>query len=351
MIDQEKENLKRSLSAVLKKARNEEAAKWAVGFLFPTAVAERSSSSFMSAPGTSDRPISNDRYTRNYFRLDPPIDGWGRSEINEIIKVGPEIGIQSVISRIENLPSEVRKGLRSNFLELLADEFNHGDKLDHDWLLQLANIGPYFTRHRDEKPMLLWEIDNERRLEQIIFNGLRRKNPEERSELFLGVIPAADDVTLLCDVFRTLEGDTHSNDGAKRSADVNFGDNALEVRTQLGRRTLRMLDDQSVWNQGSPRQIFWFLYGSGSGDKVMQCISDALQHPELRSNVFELPISKVRSTGGDYDHVADYWSKLMNLDELEKEARGIVLGGEAGVEKVAAERFLNALERGRRDRG
>lgn len=65
--------------------------------------------------------------------------------------------------------------------------------------------------------------------------------------------------------------------------------------------------------------------------------------------LLRVTVSVVRSTDGDYEHVnASSWSKIVDLNKLAEHARTLKSGAD-GADQRLAERFLNALDRGRKD--
>ena len=210
---------KRRLETILQNAKEPEAARHALGLLFPKA--ERILKTYAST-NLSDlrerrrrRRLSTADHAANYFRLDPRPAAWGRDEIERLLKLpNPRDALSEVEARIRTASEIDRSKLRRFFLQELDGAFRPSLPFSKPWLLALVECSPDYIKVRDEDFRFLFSEDNEDRLRRIVVRALTTIPQPDRSFLLQSVIPVANDVTLLCGVLRTVVGDKHP-DGAR----------------------------------------------------------------------------------------------------------------------------------------
>jgi len=65
--------------------------------------------------------------------------------------------------------------------------------------------------------------------------------------------------------------------------------------------------------------------------------------------LLDVTVSRVKSMAGDYDHVQKSWDKIVDLEVLREHAEKLVGPTNSETDSKLAQRFLDALRRGRDD--
>ena len=134
------------------------------------------------------------------------------------------------------------------------------------------------------------------------------------------------------------------------SAGLRASENSTEsIRELLLARVKELARTNQIWSQSQPNSILWFWWGSDREMEVNKFTNRAMDSEAGLRGLLRVTVSVVRSTDGDYEHVnASSWSKIVDLNKLAEHARTLKSGAD-GADQRLAERFLNALDRGRKD--
>jgi hypothetical protein len=281
--------------------------------------------------------------------LVPSEIGWSDDDIQFAIDE-PARAIPAFFDRVKKASEQDGERLRILYLETLNHEIRKRRVFSEELLIQLIENIHYFYRCGDVQPGYLTGIDNEQRLRWILYTSLRVASQEERGKSYLNLVKKSSDVSLLSGVFRTLVADLHPDGSNSQDPLVTFGDNELEIRTELISKVEKLMADGRFWDQANPASLIWFLCGSNREDVVQRFLDKEMNDGVHISQILNLPLSTTYSSGGDYLKVGRGWDNLIDLDRLSKTAEELVV--KTGDEELrqSATTFLEALARGRSER-
>jgi hypothetical protein len=341
--------LKGRLDTLLEKTKAADASRHALAYLFPKA--ERSLKTFTSLAFNRTgsfrrRRLGHSEFARAYFELGPGLAAWSRSQSQELINSStPAVDLLHAETRIATLPSAEQSPARREMFDLLREAFSEGDAvLTQDWADALVQLSAtYIEKNADASdPFRLSIVE---RLSLIMISGLRRLEPTVRGQIISKLIGEATDLTLICDVFRAMGGDSIKA-GAQRHEQA-FGIETETLRRMLLERIRTSALHGEFWTQASPRIVLWFWWGSGASEEINEFTSRSMEEDALLPILLRLPISTVRSSAGDYEHVGPEWSAVIDLEALERKA-DILRNSSDPLKVQLAERFIRAWERGRK---
>jgi hypothetical protein len=342
------------LETMLSGAKSREAVRSALAQLFPKA--EKALRTYV--PDDSDdrnerkrqRRLSEKDFAAVYFRLDPQPASWSRSEIGTILNsTNPAEALNEVESRVNSAPENDRPRMRRLFLEALDGAFGVRRPFNLDWFKALVDAGPSFIAMGDHTTQFLYTFDNSDRLRWILIHALDGLLPENRAQLMQGIIPEARDISLLCDIFRTIARDLHKQGAKDERQTPSFGDSTESIREALLARVRELARTNQIWSQSQPDRILWFWWGSDRQIEVNEFTDRAMDSGDGLRGLLHVTIGVVRSTEGDYENVnSSSWSKIVDLNKLAERA-GTLKSSPDEADQRLAERFLNALDRGRKD--
>jgi hypothetical protein len=341
--------LREKVEELLKGASSQEGARNILALLFPKidqALAAHMHQSVDDSEFRRERRLAVRDSAPAYFRLDPQPATWGRTELASIVDSGSQDALTSARDKIDLAPEGDRPRLRRLFLESLDGAFGPSRPFTTNWLLVLVNESPYFLKPKDDATIDLWLVDNLQRLERIVMKALRDREPNERFEIFMTVIPLALDLSLLCDFVRSRLSDLNPK-GATRESDIKyFGSRGEELRLLLLSRVRQLVNEGLFWSQAEPSRILWFWWGSNFEEEVRAFTDAAQQTPDGLRSLLKVPISRVRSSAGDYDRVGREWSMIIDLNALADRARRLLESNASEEDRSAAQHFLVALKKG-----
>jgi hypothetical protein len=347
--------LKPKIEAALERAENREGASNALSLLFPKT--ENTLRTFLprESMGSGLRRlrhrISDREYAEVYFRLDPKPSSWSASEVAQILNNdNPSEGLKLFEARIEQAPDSQKPRLRRLFLELLDGAFSNEKRLTSDWLKALIELSPRLIAARDEAGDF-FAISNDDRLRYLVVHALKPFAPEERAALLLDVLRSVEDISLLCEVFRTVARDLHPVGATENGNDeYNLGDRTDEVRRKLLARVRQLAkSNKNFWRQANPSAILWFWWGCDLEAEVRKFTSRAMRTKTGLLGLLKAAIGRVRSSSGDYEQVSrKSWDHVVDTEQLAQRASRLLRDSQSSdEEKALADRFLAALERGK----
>lgn len=347
------EAFRERIEAVLKGAKQPDAARNILSLLFPKAESVLKTYVETSSADASGRKrsrrISESEFSPSYFGLDPQPLVWTKAEIDQIINSGdPASMLFDAQRRIELAPENERPRLRSIFLDALNGAFEGAHPFTVKWLKALVDVSPYFITNPDYEPEM-FGIDNFQRLRWIIRSGFERVDPNPRFEAFADVIPQSRDLTLLCDYVRTYTPDWNPKGGTREvSGGPYFGGRDKELRRLLLDQVKSLASSKAIWSQADPGRLLWFWWSCDQEDEVKEFTSAALEDPDGLRSLFRAALSLVRSSGGNYQSVSRGWSSIVNLDDLAARAKILDDSRSSSEDRALAQVFLAALDRGRK---
>ncbi len=340
------DRLKGELQKLIADAKNPDALKDALAYLFPYigSLLNSRSTTYASDQGFySRRRISRPEYSRTYFNLTPDNTFWSRSETEELVASLPQTSLPAFEAKIREVSPHRKADVKRMFFEIIevsAMQESHG----YDWFAALVDNAGMFLKIEDSTAGSLFGLDSDHHITLLLADMLRKRDVESRCEIIQRAIVEVADISYLCSVFRYVAGDKElpTIQGSEPNA---FGEDTDVIREKLISRVVDEAASGSLYTRISPGEILWFWRGAGYGEDVFANTTIAMgSRPSLLS-LLRIPVSLVRSTAGNYEAVnRGSWSKIIDLDLLADKANVMATYAE-GEEKYLAVRFLQALER------
>jgi hypothetical protein len=341
------------LDRILDEAKRREPMRNALGLLFPKA--ESTLKTYLHTESDDlwerrkSRRISTSDYAPQYFRMDPQPATWSRAEIEKILnQAQPRESFALVEDRLQAATEGDRARLRRLFLQELRAAFRSGKPMNQEWLEAIVDASPGYIIVADKTEAFLISEDNQDRLRRAVLDGLVRLAPTDRAEVFKRAIQHASDLSLLCDVFRSIEGDVHPS-GARndRVREASFGDAAEPLRSLLTAKISRLSVDDRIWDQAQPGSVLWFWWGCDLEGTVQDFTRSEMEKPEGIRQLLRLPVQVAYSSSeGRFEHVPSYWSRIVDLQRLAKIAEQWSSDPQTPEEdRVLARRYLEAFQR------
>lgn len=350
----ENEKLKADLEHLLSRAKSREGAQNTLAMLFPKA--EQTLQTYVPSDGLDEwgqkakRRISQIDFAQNYFRLEPNTTSWGRNEIAEALS-DPLKAFSMLREKLDRVESSERSRTRRIFFELLDSAFLGGKKIDANWLKAIIRESTTFIKEDQERVRTFFDLGVQERFRIIILHGLQNVNMDERCELLSDSILAAADLSLICDVIRSILADSNPEGSREKHRRIDLGASGEEIRLMLLNRVRDLARSGEIWSQAAPDDILWFWWGSNFVSEVQSFLNEAMNTHEGLVGLLRVTVSTVVSSSGNYERVSrKMWSKLVNLDELEARAITFLASSYDDFERKSAERFLKAMERDRDSR-
>lgn len=353
-MDKDKKQFDELLENTLGRANSREAAGSALAQLFPKAEAALRTYVPRESETRNERKrehrLSEKDFAAAYFRLDPQPASWSRAEIDGVLNsADPSQGLENVEKRVSAAPERDRPRLRRMFLEALDGAFGVRRPFNLAWFKALVDFAPSYIAARDETTQFLYTFDNADRLRWVLIHALQGLLPEARAQLMLAIIPQSADISILCDIFRTIARDLHEGGAKDELQATSFGDLSEIIGKNLLARVRALAQTNQIWSQSQPDRILWFWWGRNCETEVYAFTKTAMKTEEGLRGLLNVPVSFVHSTAGDYEHInISSWTRIIDLDDLADRAKKLEFSSDEADQRLAR-RFLNALEKGRAD--
>lgn len=341
--------MKVELEALLKAAKNEEAAKAALALMFPrvTDLIQYSMGAFSDPDATAgERRIQDADHAPLYFRLTPKTVVWSKSQAEELMRGDPHEAFSAFESRINLATSGDKARLRRAILHFLEQAFRDrpGDRAS--WLIAMSNNASFLLDRGDWQTARIFEPSVDDHVRIMLRQMLVALEQPDRVDLMSSVIEHAKDVSLLCELMRSLTGDSESI-GADFKSEI-LGDATKEVRNLLLSRVRTLAESGDLPKQARPGDLLWYWWGCGLGDQVRDYTAQAMATDEGLRMLLDIPGSYVRSTEGNYERVDQAsWGKIVDLRKLEHFAQSWKTSDNLKDAELSS-RFLAALQRDNR---
>src|SRR6185312_13894779 len=198
-------------------ARNPEAARNAVAFLFPKLADNMRVYLGSAREDAHERKrrfrISSKEYAPSYFGLQPSVILWSKSELDGVFDTNdPYQSLSVVEGKIASAPQVDQSRLRREFFEQLSSAFrSSAAQFSQDWLDAIVRLSPIYIKAVDETASLMFSLDSITRLEFLVMGGLTQLNLAERVDVFETAINRAADISLLGATFRAIAGDVQED--------------------------------------------------------------------------------------------------------------------------------------------
>lgn len=275
----ESSTLRSLVQDALEKANHQAAAKAALDLLFPQSFSVPDTPPPYFAEIIANQRIRLPQFASNYFRIDPASGTWSKLAFEKLILANnPSAVFDELLHRIELTHAKGKRQLCDSFLAF----FEHGFakqllRFDLEWLRSVVNASPKLLALEDEARSVFANDSILKRLNQIAINGLEGLDERERTSILLESFFEATDITLLCQVTRTL----YEKETIKETSEV--------IRIGL-RPTIRLLAAKdAIWSQAIPGIILLFWPDAGESGET-----NAIQQIDVVTEVQE-PTSDVRN--------------------------------------------------------
>lgn len=344
--------LQSDLEEWVKGAKQPDAAREALGILFPKAA---KALAVALPPEDSDRfsrkrtfRISEGIHTEAYFRLDPQPATWSRSEIEGFMTPhGAEAAFAALRQRQEGIAPGGQARLRGQFLDALEGAFRDDLELSQSWLDAIVLNSVDLIKSTDYAGGF-FGFSNVDRLRSLLTKAISKLGVQQRAKIFLQSVETAKDLSLLADVFRGLIGDVHSGGYQPRSTSIDFGSETEVIRALLVDRIRHLAASGDIWDQVRPGDLLWFWWGSGDRAEIVTFTRAAVGTEKGLAGLLDVPVSLVISTGGNFERVNEKsWDDMIDLNLLDQLAAKIIDAPGEDPKTHLALRFRAALRKGR----
>ncbi len=250
--------------------------------------------------------------------------------------------------RLAATPEPEQAGFRHAILDALeaAPEAALTPLLTQDGLKTFFEASPAYLRvketRRDAEAPTIQE-----RLSRLLIKALDIKPPSERGELLLATLPGLIEISILCELFRMVEGNW-TGDQAARPEQAYFGASTGALRDTLFARAQLAAKKGTLWSQGSPTAILWFWWACGEEQRVYAFIKEAMGDAKALPALLDEIVYRVATPDEEYDVIpVRRWSKLIDFRALEQSAVNLSMNGPSRDDRKKARRFLDAFGNGK----
>jgi hypothetical protein len=346
-MTREDEKFNATLKELMDAAKQPEGARNALAMLFPKVDAALDtyvpSDQIDGFARTKERRIAEAEFAPMYFRLDATPVSWSRSELKQIIDLGPKRALELVEERATKFSDEDSAHLRRLFLDFLTSWFIEGDRFNSDWLLNLITVSSTYIKQASGRPRDLFEDDGFVPFNRLFFQALRPLTPDRRYHIITERLDQIDDLSVLVDFFRATVGDEHPNGARSEGEKLFFGDRTQELRDRLVEKVRVLARSGELWGQVSPDRLLWFWWGSNHEQEVRDFLAQAIRDPATLRQVLKIVIGKVVSSSGNFERVSRSYSRLVDFDELTVAAENLSKSSKEDASLV--DRYMQALKR------
>ncbi len=272
-----------------------------------------------SAESFRRRRISNAEYARAYFNLTPDDIVWGKSHADALAIAVPQRAFDDFRTRLLRTPPQDRAKLRRVFVDLLS---SITEKTEHplEWFMALVENARSLLELIPENNLGLFDLGMDSQITFLLIDILRPLDAAARGDIVSHAISHADDVSFICNVFRSFVGDVEEG-GTKGQLKDALGKSTNILRDRLVRKVEEIAKSGQLYEHVRPEDILWFWWGSGHGNELRQHTTAALDNPTLLRSLLRISISTVVSSAGNYERVdRQSWSKIVDLKELHARA-------------------------------
>jgi len=242
-----------------------------------------------------------------------------------------------------------RAGFRQMILEALesAPEAAQAPLLTREGLKIFLEASPAYLRvketRRDAEAPTIQE-----RLSRILITALDTKPASERGALIAGVLTEVNEISLLCELFRLVEGNWTGDHASRPPEETYFGQSTGSLRDTLFSRVQIAAKKGILWSQGSPTAILWFWWACGEEQRVYAFIKDSMGDAKALPALLDEIVYRVATPEEEYDVIpVRRWSKIIDFRSLEQSAVTLSMTGTVRDDRKKARRFLDAFGNGK----
>ncbi|MCD1264574.1 hypothetical protein B5M44_10595 [Shinella sumterensis] len=336
---------KKQLLALLKDAKNEDAARAALSIMFPQAkglLGTEMLDTLQRHNERNSRRIEKADFAKNYFRLTPDTALSSTAEFEADIFSDPADVFRDYELRLMAAAEKDRPPIRRSLIELVGEALRDSNTDREAWFVALMDYAHILLSNEGWQAAALFDSSMEDSIRAMVTQALTDLSEDERVSLMKSAIDKASDISLLSELMRHLAGDVTSEGAPEKSHALGVA--TSDLRKRLLDRVRSLAAEGTLLDQAQPRDILWFWWGTGNGEEVLTFTKQAIETPEGLRALLIAPLSPVRSTAGNYEKVSrQSWNKIVDIRALEEKALYLSMQGD--VDGAIAQRFLNALQK------
>jgi hypothetical protein len=246
-------------------------------------------------------------------------------------------------------PEPDRPGYRRLILEALAGapEAARAPLLTPPGLKTFLEASPAYMRVKEtrtdtEAPTI------ENALCRVLIRALDTLPATARGELILATLPDITEISVLCELYRTVEGNWAADHASRPPEDTYFGHSTGPLRDALFARVKRLAKSGALWTQGWPPAILWFWWACGEELHVYAYIKESMGDAKALPALLDTIVYRVATPEEEYDVIpVRRWSKLIDFRALEQSAVNLSMNGTVRDDRKKARRFLDAFGNGK----
>jgi hypothetical protein len=246
-------------------------------------------------------------------------------------------------------PEPDRAGCRRLILEALdrAPDTAQAPLLTPPGLKTFLEASPAYLRVKEtrsdaEAPTI------ENALCRLLIRTLDTQSAPKRGELILATLPDVTEISLLCELYRTVEGNWAADHASRPPEETYFGQSTGPLRDALFARVKRLAKSGALWTQGSPTAILWFWWACGEELHVYAYIKESMGDAKALPALLDTIVYRVATPEEEYDVIpVRRWSKLIDFRALEQSAVTLSMTGTVREDRKKARRFLDAFGNGK----
>jgi len=246
-------------------------------------------------------------------------------------------------------PEPGRAGFRRLILDALAaaPDAAQAPLLTSAGLKTFLEASPAYLRVKEtrtdaEAPTI------ENSLSFVLIRALDTLPASARGELILATLPDVTEISLLCELYRTVEGNWAADHASRPPEETYFGHSTSPLRDALFARVKRAAKSGALWTQGSSPAILWFWWACGEELHVYAYIKESMGDPKALPALLDTIVYRVATPEEEYDVIpVRRWSKLIDFRALEQSAVNLSMTGTVREDRKKARRFLDAFGNGK----
>jgi len=277
----------------------------------------------------------------------PLADPEGISSLAEAEGAAAAFGRSAAL--LAGAPEAERAGLRARHLDLIegSSAAAKAALLKQEGLKTFLEATPTVLKIREtrtdpEAPTI------QGRLAGFLANALMEASPDERGVLVLATLPAVTEFSVLCELFRTVEGNWTADQVERPPEETFFGTGTAGFRDALFARVRLAAKKATLWTQGSPTAILWFWWACGEEQRVYAFIKEAMDDGKALAALLDEVVYRVATPDEEYDVIpVRRWSKIIDFRQLEPKVVQLSMSAPSRDDRRKARRFLDAFANGK----
>jgi len=262
---------------------------------------------------------------------------------------GAALAFAKSAASLAEAPEAERVGLRARSLDLIeaASPQAKAALLTREGLKTFIEATLVFLKVREtrtdpEAPTI------QGRLAGFLAKVFAESEPDERGALVLGVLPELTEFSVLCELFRAVEGNWTADQVERPPEETFFGTGTKPLRDALFARVRLAAKKGSLWTQGSPTAILWFWWACGEEQRVYAFIKEAMDDAKALAALLDEVVYRVATPDEEYDVIpVRRWSKIIDFRQLEPKVVQLSMSAPSRDDRRKARRFLDAFANGK----